>query len=306
MSQEVLAGSPAYKKPRFTLRRMESLMGYLLVTPLLACVLILVIYPFLFAIWISFTDRMVGGGPGEFIGLGNFIYLFNQVSFLQTVRNTFVLVGAVQISKLLIGLGIATLLNQGIRFRRFWRSLILLPWAMPGFVAFITWRFLYQPEGGAFNFILISLGLVDTHVAFLSTRELALPSVVVALVWRGFPFWVITFLAALQTVPKELYEAAALDGASAWQRFLNVSLPGIRHIVLVVVLVSTIATTNSFEAIFLMTAGGPSNATMTFPVFAYFGLQNLRLGEAAAVGVSLLPVFASLAFVTAKLLQQED
>ena len=186
MSQEVLTGLSANKKPRFTLRQVESFTGYLLVTPLVACVLILVVYPFFFAIWISFTDRMVGGGPGEYIGLGNFTYLFSQVSFLQTVRNTLVLVGAVQISKLVIGLGIATLLNQEIRFRRFWRGLILLPWAMPGFVAFITWRLLYQPEGGAFNYILISLGLTDTHIAFLSTRELALPSVVVALVWRGF------------------------------------------------------------------------------------------------------------------------
>jgi multiple sugar transport system permease protein len=212
----------------------------------------------------------------------------------------------VQFAKLVIGMGIAVLLNQQIRVRQFWRGLILLPWAMPGFVAYITWKLLYAPQGGAFNYILINLGLVTTHVDFLSTRELAMPSVVVALVWRGFPFWVISFLAALQTVSKELYEAAALDGANAWQRFRHVSLPGIRHVVLVVILVSTIWTTNSFEAIFLMTGGGPSNATMTFPVFAYYSLQSLRLGEAAAVGVAMLPVFACLAFVIAVLLQRDE
>ncbi|MBZ0299274.1 MAG: sugar ABC transporter permease [Anaerolineae bacterium] len=305
MSQDALTRPQAVREPRFNMRQADSILGYLLVAPLVICILMLVVYPFVFAIWISFTDRVIGGG-GNFIGLANYAYLFQQNSFQQTVRNTIVLVFAVQTIKLIVGLGLAVLLNQEIRFRQFWRGLILLPWAMPGFVAFITWKLLYAPQGGAFNYILINLGLVSSHVDFLSTRELALPSVVVALVWRGFPFWVISFLAALQTVPRELYEAAALDGANAWQRFRNVSLPGIRHVVLVVVLVSTIWTTNSFEAIFLMTQGGPSNATMTFPMLSYFSLQSLRIGEGAAVGVAMLPVFSALAFVVAVLLQRDE
>jgi ABC-type sugar transport system permease subunit len=280
-------------------------MGYLLVAPLVTCILILVVYPFVFAIYISFTNRMIGN-VGEFVGFQNYVYWFNQPRFIETVRNTIVMVTGVQTAKLVLGLGIAVLLNQEVRFRQFWRGLILLPWAMPAFVAFITWKLLYAPQGGAFNFMLINLGLVNTHVDFLSTRELAMPSVIVALVWRGFPFWVISFLAALQTVPRELYEAAALDGANAWQRFRHVSLPGIRHVVLVVVLVSTIWTTNSFEAIYLLTQGGPSNATMTFPMLSYFSLQSLRIGEGAAVGVAMLPVFAVLAFVIAMLLQREE
>jgi len=284
---------------------MESLMGYVLVAPLLVCILVLVVYPFFFAIAISFTDRSIGAG-GAFVGLANFEYLFNQAAFLETVRNTIVLVSVVQISKLFLGLGIAVLLNLPIRGRQFWRGLILIPWAMPAFVAFITWKLMFVPQGGALNYMLIESGLVTTHVDFLGTRELAMPSVIVALVWRGFPFWVITFLAGLQSVPEELYEAAALDGANAWQRFLNVSLPGIRHIVLIVILVSTIGTTNNFEGIFLLTGGGPSNSTMTFPVFAYYSLQNLNIGEAAAVGVAMLPIFAMLAFVVAILLQRDE
>jgi ABC-type sugar transport system permease subunit len=305
MSQETLARPTGIRKPRLNLQQMDSLLGYALVAPLLACIMILVVYPFVFAISISFTDRMIGTA-GTFIGLQNYAYWFNQPRFAETVRNTIVLVLSVQSLKLLLGLGIAVLLNQEIRYRQFWRGLILLPWAMPAFVAFITWKLLYAPQGGAFNFVLINLALVQSHVDFLSTKELAMPSVVTALVWRGFPFWVISFLAALQNVPKELYEAAALDGAGAWKRFTNVSLPGIRHVVLVVVLISTIWTTNSFEAIYLLTQGGPSNATMTFPMLSYFSLQSLRIGEGAAVGVSLLPVFAVLAFVVAVLLQRED
>lgn len=292
------------RQTRMTMSQRASLMGYLMVAPVVICLLILVIYPFFFAIWISFTDRMVGG-QGNFIGLANYRYLINWIDFRATVRNTIVLVVSVQSLKLVLGMGIALLLNQQIRGRQIWRSLILIPWAMPAFVAFITWKLLYAPQGGAFNYILLNLGLVDTHVDFLSTKTWAMPSVVVASFWRGFPFWVISFLAALQNVPQELYEAAAMDGASAWQRFRHITLPSIRHVVLVVLLLSTIWTTNSFEAIWLLTQGGPSSATMTFPVLAYFGLQNLRIGEAASVSVSMLPVFAMLAFIVAKLLQEE-
>lgn len=292
-------------EPRFTMPQIESALGYILVFPLLICILVLVVYPFFFAISISFTDRSIGAG-GAFVGLDNFRFLFNKQEFLETVRNTIVLVGAVQISKFFLGIGIAILLNLPIRGRQFWRGLILVPWAMPGFVAYITWKLMFVPQGGALNYMLIQTGLVSTHVDFLGTRELAMLSVITALVWRGFPFWVITFLAALQTVPKDLYEAAALDGASAWQRFLHVSFPGIRHIVLVVILVSTIGTTNNFEGIWLLTGGGPSNSTMTFPVYAYYSLQNLNIGEAAAVGVAMLPAFAMLAFVIVILLKQDD
>lgn len=281
------------------------MLGYMLVAPVCICLLILVLYPFVFAVWISFTNRTVGT-VGEFIGLGNYRYLARQASFQATIWNTFIIVGSVQTMKLVMGLGIALLLNQQIRFRQGWRGLILIPWAMPAFVAFITWKLLYAPQGGAFNYILINSGLVDSHVDFLSSKEWAKPSVIFATFWRGFPFWVITFLAALQNVPKEQYEAAAIDGATAWQRFRNITIPGIRHVVLVVVLLSTIWTTNGFENIWLLTQGGPSDATMTFPVLAYFGMQNLRIGEAAAVSVSMLPVFAILGFIVAAMLQDED
>jgi ABC-type sugar transport system permease subunit len=294
----------AGRRPFLTLARRNSLLGYLLVAPIVICLLVLVVYPFLFAIWISFTNRQIGT-EGQFIGLGNYVYLAGLPSFQATIVNTIVLVGTEQLLKLVFGMGIALLLNQAIRGRQFWRGLILLPWAMPAFVAFITWKLLYYPQGGAFNLILIGLGLVNTNVDFLSTRQLAMPSVIVATFWRGFPFWVISFLAALQTVPQELHEAAAIDGASAVQRFRHITLPSIRHVVLVVVLLSTIWTTNSFENIWLLTQGGPSDATMTFPVLAYFGLQNLLIGQAAAVSVAMLPAFAVLAFVVAKLLERD-
>lgn len=287
-----------------SMHQRDAMLGYLLVAPVIICLAALVFYPFVFAIWISFTDRVIGR-PGNFIGLANYRYLFNWIDFQATVRNTIVLVVSVQILKFIFGLGIAVLLNQQIRARQFWRGLILLPWAMPGFVAFITWKLLYAPQGGAFNMMLLNTGLFDSHIDFLSSKALAMPSVVVASFWRGFPFWVISFLAALQTVPPELYEAAAIDGASAWHRFRHITLPSIRHVLLVVVLVSTISTTNSFEAVWLLTQGGPSVSTMTFPVLAYFGMQNLRIGQASAVSVSMLPFFVMMVVITAKLLQED-
>ncbi len=304
MAEQQLAPKTLTRPAGMSMRRRTGLLGYLLVAPVLICLLLLVVYPFFFAILISFTDRMIGR-VGHFVGLANYAYLFGQPSFQATVRNTIVLVVAVQALKLCASMGIALLLNQQIWARQFWRALILLPWAMPAFVAYITWKLLYAPQGGAFNMILLGLGLVHAHVDFLSTKELAMPSVIVATFWRGFPFWVISFLAALQNVPFELYETAALDGASAWQRFRHVTLPSIRHVVLVVVLLSTIWTTNGFENIWLLTQGGPSDATMTFPVLAYFGLQSLRIGEASAVSVAMLPIFTMLALIVAKLLQED-
>jgi ABC-type sugar transport system permease subunit len=288
-------------KPRLSLSRRTSLLGIALVAPIVICLLVLVVYPFFFGVSISFTDRQIGR-EGQFVGLANFIYLTQVPSFQKSIVNTLVLVGWVQFLKLVFGLGIAILLNQAIRGRKFWRGLILLPWAMPAFVAYLTWKLLYVPQGGAFNMISIGLGL--GNIDFLS-KDLAMPSVILATFWRGFPFWVISFLAALQSVPQEQYEAAAIDGASAWQRFVHITIPGIRHVVLVVVLLSTIWTTNGFENIWLITQGGPSDATMTFPVLAYFGLQTLRIGEAAAVSVAMLPVFVMMAFIGVKMLERD-
>jgi ABC-type sugar transport system permease subunit len=176
---------------------------------------------------------------------------------------------------------------------------------MPGFVAFLVWRLLFQPIGGAINLVLTDLGIYSGYIDWLGQKSTALPAVIVATVWRGFPFWCIAFLAALQGVPNELYEAAKIDGASAWQRFRSVTLPAIRPVIIVVTLLSTIWTSNSFENIWLMTQGGPSDATMVFPVLAYFGMQTQRLGEAAAVSVAMLPALAILVIVVTTFMHED-
>jgi ABC-type sugar transport system permease subunit len=293
------------KPTRLSLAQSDARLGIALVAPVLISLLVLVLYPFVFAVYISFTDRTVGAQQVNFIGFDNFRYIFGQQSFQQSIRNTATLVFFLQALKLVLGLGIASLLNQAIRGRMIFRGFVLLPWAMPAFVAYLLWKYLYDPtQGGAFNLVLGEL--FGTQLDFLSSKELAMPSVVVASFWRGFPFWVISFLAAMQGISVELYEAAAMDGATAWQRFRHITIPGIQHVVLVITLLSTIWTTNSFENVWLLTQGGPSDATMTFPVLAYFGMQTLRIGEASAVSVAMLPIFTFLAFFAVKLLQRED
>ena len=292
------------RRPFWSFARRGALTGYLLVIPVCLVLLALVAYPFIYAIYISFTSRVVGNA-GKFVGLDNFRYLLNFVSFTRAVTNTVVLVAVTDGLKLVIGLSLALLLNERVRGRNLFRSFILLPWAMPGFIAFLTWRLLFQPIGGGINLILTDTHIYPGIIDWLGQKSTAMPAVIIATVWRGFPFWVISFLAALQNVPQEQYEAAKTDGANAWQRFWFITLPSIRHVILVVAVLSAIWTANSFENIWIMTQGGPSDATMVLPVLAYFGLASQRLGEAAAVSVALIPALAILVFIVAALLRED-
>jgi len=304
MVSQSLSRPATGRRTFWTGARKRALVGYLFVLPVAFVLLLLVAYPFAYAVWISFTSRTIAQS-GHFVGLANYAYLLHWTSFQAAIQNTIVMVVGAEAIKLTIGLALALLLNEKIRGRMLFRGLVLLPWAMPSFVAFITWKLLYAPTGGAFNLILQDLNPAAQPINFLSS-QLALPSVLVATVWRGFPFWVIAFLAALQTVPEEYYDAAKTDGAGSWQRFRHITLPSIRHIILLVTLLSTIWTANSFDNVWLMTQGGPSDATMVLPVLAYFGLTSFQLGQAAAVAVAPLPVFAMLIVIVAGLLQRDE
>lgn len=293
------------RRPFFTNARRQALWGYLLVLPVCIVLLLLIAYPFVYAIFISFTSRVVGNA-GHWIGFANYRYLAQFTSFRRAIQNTVTLVVVSDVSKVAVGLGLALLLNEKIRGRNFFRSFILLPWAMPSFVAFLTWRLLFLPIGGGVNLILTQLHIHSETIDWLGQKSTAMPAVIIATIWRGFPFFVISFLAALQNVPQEQYEAAKTDGANAWERFWFITIPSIRGVILVVVLLNSIWTANSFENIWIMTQGGPSDSTMVFPVLAYFGLASQRLGEAAAVSVALIPALAILVFIVAALLQRED
>ncbi len=295
------------RQPRFSATQQHAIFAYGLVFPAVLLLLGLVGYPFLDAIGMSFTNRVVGNA-GHWVGLGNFRYLWQSPDFQASVWNTVTLVVVSDGCKLAIGLSLALLVNQKLPGRGVFRSLLMLPWAMPAFVVFLTWRVLYQPIGGGINLVLTATGIAPGIIDWLGERSTAMPAVIAATVWRGFPFWFVSILAALQTIPGEQYEAARVDGANAWQRFRAVTFPGIRQVVIVTTLLSSIWTANSFENVYLLTQGGPSNATMVFPVLAYFGMQTQQLGQAAAVSVAMLPVLAILVFAATTMAQhgQDD
>jgi ABC-type sugar transport system permease subunit len=280
--------------------------AYALVLPTAVLIFGLVAFPFFYAIYVAFTDRVVGD-PGRWVGFANFQYLAGTATFSAAIWNTVTIVLVSDGLKLGIGLGLALLVHQKLPGRGLFRSFLMLPWAMPAFVAFLTWRVLYQPIGGGINLILTQTGIYPQVVDWLGQRSTAMGAVITASVWRGFPFWFVSLLAALQSVPKELYEAAIVDGANVWQRFWNVTLPGILPVIIVTTLLSSIWTANGFEHVWLLTAGGPSDATMVFPVLAYYGMQTQRIGEAAAVSVYMLPVLAILVlFATSLMMRKED
>ncbi len=300
---DVLAQSTPRRRPVIS---RVNLFAYALVAPVILLIVGLVAYPFFYAIWVSFTDQVVGN-VGKWIGFANFAYIFQSAQFSSAIWNTVFIVVVSDALKLVIGLGLALLVHQNLPARGLFRSFLLLPWAMPAFVVFLTWRVLYQPIGGGINLVLTQTGLHTGVIDWLGQRSTAMPAVIAASVWRGFPFWFISILAALQAVPKELYEAAFVDGATAWQRFWSVTVPGIRQVVIVTVLLSSIWTANGFEHVWLLTQGGPSDATIVFPVLAYFGMQTQRIGEAAAVSVATLPVLAILViFATSLMMRNED
>ena len=306
MSAAVQAAAAARaRRPRLSAAAQRAVFAYGLVAPALLLVLGLVGYPFLYAIFISFTNRSVGSA-GHFVGLANFHFLAQSPDFQAAVWNTITIVVVSDICKLAIGLSLALLVNQQLPGRGIFRSVLMLPWAMPAFVVFLVWRVLYAPIGGGINLVLNGTGLYDGMIDFLGERATAMPSVIAATVWRGFPFWFISILAALQTIPIEQYEAARVDGANAWQRFRAVTLPAIRPVVIVTVLLSSIWTANSFENVWLLTQGGRSDATMVFPVLAFFGMQSMQLGQAAAVSVAMLPVLAILVFAATAMAQRSD
>jgi ABC-type sugar transport system permease subunit len=302
-----MSKTPPVVSERGTFLGISRLNGfaYLLVAPVVILIVGLVAYPFFYAIWISFTDQVIGN-VGKWIGFANFQYLAKNVTFTASIWNTITIVLVSDGLKLVIGLGLALLVSQNLPGRGIFRSFLMLPWAMPAFVAFLTWRVLFQPIGGGINLILTATGIHPEIVDWLGQRSTAMPAVILASVWRGFPFWFISILAALQAVPKELYEAARVDGASAWQRFWTVTVPGIRQVIIVTTLLSSIWTANSFENVWLLTQGGPSDATIVFPVLAFFGMQTQRIGEAAAVSVFTLPVLILLVILATSLMLRDE
>lgn len=290
-------------KPARRLLGRDWRLAWLFVLPLLVVLVLLIAYPFVTGILLSLQHKAVGA-PATWVGLQNYAdLLFGQqygAQFRQSVLISAIYTGVAIGAKLVLGMGMALMLNESFRGRALVRTLLFLPWAAPTIVVALTWRWIYDGSpNGLFNSILLNVFHRHDLVQFLSDPKYALWSVIVAVIWQGTPFYTMMFLAGLQAVPGDQYEAAAIDGAGVWRRFSNITLPSLRPAIIVTTLLSTIWTANSINFVYVLTSGGPAGATMTFPMLAYnIGLSGARqLGLSAAVSICLFPVFIVVIYV---------
>lgn len=280
-------------------------LGYLFVTPIALAVLALVAYPFCYAVYLSMTHKLVGMPP-IFVGLENYQRLWNDGFFRRAVYNSCLFTFGSVFFKLGLGMLMALVLTSRVRFRSFWTGVLLIPWVAPTVVTALNFLWIFDGSLGVLNYLLVKVfRILPQGVGWLSEPGTAMGSVIAVNVWRGFPFFGISFLAGMKAIPAEMYEAAAVDGASPVQRFRHVTLPSLRNIVIIVTLLSTIWTFNDFGIVYVLTKGGPGGATMVLPVLTYetaFGAQ--RLGEAIAVALYLLPALALTIIVLSRYMRQ--
>lgn len=272
----------------------EGAFSWIMLTPGVLFLLAFVAYPLFYGVWLSLHDRPVAK-PGVFIGLGNFITLAHDAVFWQVTRNTFVYTTVTTVLKLLGGLAMALIINQHFRGRSLVRAFLLLPFIVPTILSTVAWMWIFDPTFSVINWVLVKTGIVSSGFSWLGNKNLAMVAIIIVNTWRGIPFYGITLLAGLQTISPELYEAAAIDGASVRQRFLHVTLPIIMPILIIVTMFSVIFTFSDFQIVYALTHGGPANATQVFVTYAFdLGMSAGQLGMGAAAALTMLPALILL------------
>ncbi|KQO08455.1 sugar ABC transporter permease [Paenibacillus algorifonticola] len=282
-------------------------LAYFLMSPVLIYLLAVMVLPFGWALYLSFTNKVVGA-DAVFIGLGNYLELLQDSAFWKATWNTVVFTGVAVLFKTVFGMIMALVLNEKIIFRNTFRVLLFLPWTIPTIVSVFTWQWIYSDVGGVLNFLLLKVHLIDQPLGWLARPDLAMFSVILVNVWRGIPFMGIAILAGLQTVSKEMYEAAMLDGAGAVKRFWHMTLPSVKEVTILAAVMTTIWTLNDFEIIWLLTRGGPANATQVLSTLSYtIGFLNMSLGKAIAIAIMTMPPLILLInYVTKRSLSSRD
>ena len=247
-------------------------------------------YPFVEGVVLAITNARVGVA-GHFVGLGNFEKLANDSIFRTAVWNTFWYTGVTTVFKLALGLWLALLLNRHFKGKAITRAFVLLPFIIPTVLSTFAWKWMFDPTFSVINWTLYRAGLIHGRINWLSDPDLAMISVIIVNIWRGVPFYAISLLAGLQTINPELQEAAAIDGARPWQRFWHVTWPLLLPVTMVVVLFSVIQTFADFQLVYVLTGGGPANATQLFATYAYqVGIGTGLLSEGAAISLAMFPV----------------
>jgi multiple sugar transport system permease protein len=265
-----------------------------MLSPGVLFLLAFVAYPFFYGIYLSLQERQVAKA-GLFVGLGNFVTLFHDGVFWQVSRNTFLYTIVTTVLKLLGGLAMALVMNQAFRGRNLARAFLLLPFIVPTILSTIAWMWIFDPTFSVINWTLVHSGAISQGFSWLGNASLAMVAIIIVNTWRGIPFYGITLLAGLQTISPELYEAAAIDGATVNQRFWHVTMPIIKPILIIVTMFSIIFTFADFQIVYALTHGGPANATQVYVTYAFdLGMSAGQLGMGAAAALTMLPALVLL------------
>ena len=279
--------------------------------PTLIVIVGLVGYPFVSAILLTFQDKTVGS-EAVWIGLKNYQDLLSGTEignlFRTTILNSILYTGVAIGAKLVLGLAQALILNEAFPARNLVRGLLFLPWAIPSLIVALTWKWIYNgTQVGLLNMIQLKLGLSDDLIQWLGNPDIAIWAVILVAIWQGTPFWTMNILAGLQSIPADMYEAAAIDGANIVQRFRHITLPGLENVLAITCMLSTIWTANGINYVYILTGGGPANSTMIFPMLAYeIGIAGAqRLGMGATIGLFFFPFFLVLIYFLSKRMLQD-
>ncbi len=267
----------------------RNLLGWLFMLPAAAFLVLFLVYPLGLGIWLSFTDSKIGR-PGDFVGLENYAWIIEDSKFQTAVFFILFYTFFASVAKFAIGLYLALLLNQHLPFKAIIRAIVLIPFIVPTVLSAIAFWWIFDPQFSIISWSLRQMGLISGNIDFLGDAWNARWSVIFANVWRGVPFIAISLLAGLQTVPPSLYEAATLDGATRWQLFRHVTLPLLTPIIAVVMTFSVLFTFTDFQLIYVLTRGGPLNATHLMATLAFQrGIPGGSLGEGAALATLMVP-----------------
>lgn len=305
-----VGGTTTAARPRFKLKTIlgrDWRIAYLFVLPMVLLMAGLIFWPFISAILMSMTTFNFNTGDTVQVGLKNYQRLYTNSDYLLSLSNTINFTFWSLSIKFVTGMTIAMILHSKLPWRNLMSAIMLLPWIVPEIVTALAWKSIYDPLFGGLNPILQGAGIINKPLGWLSDSNLALGSVIAVNVWKGIPFFTLLLLAGLKAIDTELYELAEVDGANAVQRFRYITLPGMRYVILVVLLLSFISTFNQFGLIFLMTGGGPSGATRLYSILAYEkAIGSLQYGPGSAIALSVAPLMAFLIYLLAKYMRHDE
>jgi multiple sugar transport system permease protein len=267
----------------------RNFLGLLFMLPAAALLLVFLTYPLGLGTWLGFTDTKIGRA-GEWVGLDNFAFLWGDAVTRLALFNTIFYTTVASIIKFALGLYLALLLNKRLPFKAFFRAVVLLPFIVPTALSALAFWWIYDAQFSVISWALIKMGLIDRYIDFLGDPWNARFATIAANIWRGVPFVAITLLAGLQTIAPSYYEAASLDGASPWQQFRHVTLPLLTPIIAVVMTFSVLFTFTDFQLIYVLTRGGPLNATHLMATLSFQrAISGGNLGEGAAIATAMVP-----------------